>query len=194
LKAGHFRFVADALDRASLPRAQRVGDLARLLWPESRFPLTGTDPPHPPLTLRLDHTAPRGSLRAILHVPAETWAIELPPVGTLATEDFDRYRAHVREQLQNYPTLNDAQLYEPAPTQFHLSVVDLDTRGVMLQWPKLDNPYEIPTLRHSTPSATKPVIPSLSTPKERAARRRLTRFCYGGRFSLPWHSTCATSP
>src|SRR5665647_2879911 len=46
-----FGWVATTLNRASLPRNIRVGDLARLLFPGGHFPLAGDDPTYPVLEL-----------------------------------------------------------------------------------------------------------------------------------------------
>ena len=104
-------------------------------------PLAGRDPEYRPLSLELDsHAQSGGPLRAELHVPAATWETEMPPVGVLATPDFDRYRAHVRARLEQYPTLRGAQFYEPAPGHFFLNVSSLAERKLALFWPDLEHP------------------------------------------------------
>jgi hypothetical protein len=75
-----FGWVATTLNRASLPRNTRVGDLARLLFPGGHFPLAGDDPTYPVLELAavrdaglsMGRDTAVGGLRANLRVPAST--------------------------------------------------------------------------------------------------------------------------
>lgn len=137
-KRGHFRDVAGTLNRATVPQGQAVGELCQLLQLGPRFTLDGPEPPHPPLKLKLaasewpwETDLP---LRAELEVPAKTWAIELPPVGERKTTHYDALRAHVRERLQHYPTLGDAQLYDPMEAHFDLGGAG-PIRTVAITWP-----------------------------------------------------------
>ncbi|GAA1854683.1 YaaC family protein [Myceligenerans crystallogenes] len=141
-KKGHFRDVAAALGRASVPEEQTVGSLSRLLSLGTRFALDSPEHAHMPLRLELtspEQTKVGGSLRADLAVPAATWAMELPPIGKRLAKHYDAYRAHVREQLQQYPTLRDAELYDPTPEHFDLRGGG-GTRWVGLAWPGRRHP------------------------------------------------------
>jgi len=140
-RVGHFGYVATTLGRASLPTGQTVADLSRLLRVDSQFPMPGSDPYHPPLTLDLVNAADAGGpLRASLIVPASTWEVEMPPVGERVTADYDRFRAHVRTLLEEYPTLAGAALFEPAPGHFTLFAQSLTQRTLALFWPDLQHP------------------------------------------------------
>jgi hypothetical protein len=107
-----FEWVATTLNRASLPRNIRVGDLARLLFPGGHFPLAGDDPTYAVLELAAVRDAGLsmgrdtlvGGLRANLRVPASTWEVQLPDAPDRTTADYDAYKAHVRAQLAHYPT------------------------------------------------------------------------------------------
>lgn len=141
-KKGHFRDVAATLDRATVPQGETVGGLSRLMQLGPRFTLDGPEPTHPPLRLQLVAAGSAevgGPLRAELDVPAETWAVDLPPVGPRNTTRYDAYRAQVRAQLQHYPTLRDAQLYDPMPAHFELGGGGR-TRTVAITWPGRTHP------------------------------------------------------
>jgi len=140
-RKGHFGCVAAALERASLPEGQTIGDLSRLLRMGPRFPLAGHDSEYPPLTLALDSRAePGGPLRAQLEVPAATWEMEMPPGDRCVTADYDRYRTHVRMQLEHYPTLQGAELHEPAAGYFFLDASSLTERKLALFWSDQKHP------------------------------------------------------
>ena len=139
---GLFGAVARTLGRATLGDGQTVGDLARLGRLGPGFQLPGRDPDFPPLQLRLVSQGlfyEPGPLRAELNVPGDTWARRLPDVRVRTTADYDAYRAHVRSQLQHYPTLSEASLVE-IPGYFDLDVLGGGERSVQLEWPDRAQP------------------------------------------------------
>jgi hypothetical protein len=140
-----FGWVAMTLNRASIPRQTRVGDLTRLMFPGAHFPLSGGDPPHGALQLTavrdsgpsMGRDADVSGLRANLRVPASTWEVPLPDPRNRTTSDYDVYKAHVRTQLAMYPTLAGAELFEATPGYFQPTPDSADTLKLELIWPSL---------------------------------------------------------
>lgn len=143
--SGAFGWTASTLHRVSLPRPIRVGGLARLLSPGGHFILAGDDPTHAALELTavpdsglfMGRDADVKGLRATLRVPASTWEKEMPDAPHRTTADYHNYKAHVRAQLEHYPTLAGADLFESTPGHFQPTPESSATRKLELVWSDL---------------------------------------------------------